>query len=128
MSLYLIYFINGLVKAGFNGGSDGKESASSAGDLGLIPKLGRSPGEGNDNPLQYYCLENPLDRGAWSTTVHGVAESDTTEQLTLLFFFKALFLLTFKFSLYYIFHVRPNPELHFYSAFFLSVLLKRKGS
>ena len=62
MSLYLIYFINGLVKAGFNGGSDGKESASSAGDLGLIPKLGRSPGEGNDNPLQYSCMENSMDR------------------------------------------------------------------
>ena len=46
----------------FPGGSDGKESACNAGDQGLIPGLGRSPGEGNDNPLQYSCLENPMDR------------------------------------------------------------------
>ena len=50
---------------GFPGGSDGKESVYNAGDLGLIPGLGRSPGEGNGNPLQYSCLENPMDRGAW---------------------------------------------------------------
>ena len=48
----------------FHGGSDGKESACSAGDPGLIPGSGRSPGEGNDNPFQYSCLENPMDRGA----------------------------------------------------------------
>ena len=47
------------------GGSDVKASAYNAGDLGLIPGLGRSPGEGNGNPLQYSCLENPMDRGAW---------------------------------------------------------------
>ena len=46
-------------------GSDGKASVYNAGDLGLSPRLGRSPGEGNGNPLQYYCLENPMDRGAW---------------------------------------------------------------
>ena len=51
----------------------GKESAPNAGDLGSIPGSGRSPGEGNDNPLQYSCLENPMDRGAWQATVHGVA-------------------------------------------------------
>ena len=51
----------------------GKESACSAGDLGSILGLGRSPGEGNGNPLQYSCLENPIDRGAWQATVHGVA-------------------------------------------------------
>ena len=51
----------------------GKESACSAGDLGSIPGLGRCPGEGNGNPLQYSCLENPIDRGAWQATVHGVA-------------------------------------------------------
>ena len=49
----------------FPGGSDSKESACNAGDLGSIPGLGRSPGEGNGNPLQYYCLENPMDRGTW---------------------------------------------------------------
>ena len=50
---------------GFPGGSDGKASVYDAGDPGLIPGLGRSLGEGNGNPLQYYCLENPMDRGAW---------------------------------------------------------------
>ena len=49
----------------FPGGSDGKASAYNAGDLGSIPGLGRSPGEGNDNPLQYSYLQNPMDRGAW---------------------------------------------------------------
>ena len=57
------------------------------GDLGSMPGLGRSPGEGNGNSLQHSCLENPMDRGAWWATVHGVAksrkESDTTEQLPL---------------------------------------------
>jgi len=61
----------------FPGGSDSKESACSAGDLGLIPGLGRSPGVGNGNPLQYSCLENSMDRGAWQATVHGVAWSQT---------------------------------------------------
>ena len=56
-------------------GSVGKESAGSAGDPGLIPGLGRSPGEGNGNPLQYPRLENLMDRGAWWTAVHGVAKS-----------------------------------------------------
>ena len=50
-----------------------KESACNAGEAGLIPGLGRSPGEENGNPLQYSCLENPMDRGAWRATVHGVA-------------------------------------------------------
>ena len=50
---------------GGGGGSDGKASAYSAGDLGSIPRLGRSPGEGNGNPLQYSCLENPMDGGTW---------------------------------------------------------------
>ena len=58
-------------------GSDGKESAYSAGDLGLIPRLGRSPGEGSDNPLQYSGLENSMDRGAWQARVHGVPKSQT---------------------------------------------------
>ena len=54
-------------------GSDGKESACNAGDLGSIPGLGRFPGEGNGNPLQYSCLENPMGRGVWQATVHEVA-------------------------------------------------------
>ena len=58
------------------GGSDGKESAYNAGDLSSIPASGRSPGDGNGNPVQYPCLENPMDRGAWWATVHGVTESD----------------------------------------------------
>ena len=59
----------------FPGGSGGKESACSAGNPGLIPGLGRSPGEENGNPLQYPGLENPMDRGAWQAIVHGVAKS-----------------------------------------------------
>ena len=62
---------------GFPGGSEGKASAWNAGDPGLIPGSGRSPGGENGNPLQYSCLENPMDRGAWWATVHGVAESWT---------------------------------------------------
>ena len=65
------------------GGSDGKESACSAGDLGSIPGLGRFPGEGNGNPLQYSCLKNPMDRGAWQATVHGVLKSQLTLLLSL---------------------------------------------
>ena len=64
---------------GFPHSSVSKESACKAGDLGLIPGLGRSPGEGNDNPFQYSCLMNPMDRGASWALVHVVAESDTTE-------------------------------------------------
>ena len=62
---------------GFPGGKARKESTCKAGDLGLIPGLGRSPGEGNGNPLQYSCMENPMDRGAWQATVHGVTMSRT---------------------------------------------------
>ena len=57
------------------GSSEVKASASNVGDLGLIPGSGRSPGEGNGNPLQCSCLENPINRGAWQATVHGVAKS-----------------------------------------------------
>ena len=64
---------------GFPGGSEDKASACNAGDPGLIPGLGRSPGEGNGNPLQYSCLENPMDRGARRSTVHGVAKSWTRQ-------------------------------------------------
>ena len=62
---------------GFRGGSDGNESACYAGDPGLIPGLGRLPGEGNGNALQYSCLENSMDRGAWWATVPGVIKSQT---------------------------------------------------
>ena len=61
----------------FPGGSDGKASAYNARDAGSIPGSGRSPGEGNGNPRQYSCLENPMDGGAWQATVHGVAKSRT---------------------------------------------------
>ena len=62
---------------GYPGGSDSKESVCNAGDLGSIPASGRSPGEGNGNPLQCSCLENPRDRGAWWAAVYGVAQSRT---------------------------------------------------
>ena len=61
----------------FRGGSDGKASACNVGDPGSIPGSGRSPGEGNGKPLQYSCLKNPMDRGAWWATVHGVTKSRT---------------------------------------------------
>ena len=66
-----------LYTPGFTAGSDGKVSACNVGDSGSIPGWGRSPGEGNGNPLQYPCLENSKDRGAWQVTVYGVAESQT---------------------------------------------------
>ena len=67
---------------GFPGGSEVKASAHNAGDLGSIPGLGRSSGEGNGNPLQYSCLEDPMDGGAgWANSPRGRKESDTTEQL-----------------------------------------------
>ena len=62
---------------GFPGGSDVKESACNVGDLGLIPESGRSPGGGHGYPLQYSCLENPLDREAWRAIAHAVAKSQT---------------------------------------------------
>ena len=62
---------------GFPSSSVGKESACNAGDVGLIPGSGRSPGEGNVIPLQYFCLENSMDRGAWWATVHGIAKCQT---------------------------------------------------
>ena len=65
------------MKTGFPDGSDGKESACSVGDLGLIPGSERPPGEGNSNPLQCSCLENLMDRGASQATVHGVTKSQT---------------------------------------------------
>ena len=71
------YFTPTKINVGLPGGSNGKESACNVGDLGLIPGSGRSPGEGNGSPLQYSCLENSMDRGAWQAPVHGVANSQT---------------------------------------------------
>ena len=79
------------VPLGFPGGSDGKESTCNVGDLGLSPGSGRSPVEGNGNPLQYCCLENPMDGGAWWAAVHGVAKSWTRlSDFTFTFHFHAL--------------------------------------
>ena len=66
-----------MVYPSFSGGSEVKAAARNAEDLGSIPGSGRSPGEGNGNPLQYSCLENPMDGGAWWTTAHGVTKSRT---------------------------------------------------
>ena len=71
------FFFKIKVLWGLAGGSDSEESASNAGDPGSIPELGRFPGKGNGNPLQYSCLGNPMDRGAWWATAHGVAKSQT---------------------------------------------------
>ena len=78
MDVYMFRFMKWFVFLGFPGGSDGKVSACNVGDPGSIPGSGRSPGDGNGNPLQYSCLENPTDRGGWQAQVHGVAESDMT--------------------------------------------------
>ena len=64
-------------KAGFLGDSVVENLPANIGDVGLIPELGRSPGGGNGNPLQYSCMENSMDRGAWQATVHGFAKSQT---------------------------------------------------
>ena len=74
MSLHTSKLTKGLVAPWW---LSGKESAYNTGDSGLIPGSGRSPGEGNGNPLQYSCLENSMDRGAWQATVHGEAKSQT---------------------------------------------------
>ena len=79
LKLYLILYniTNNCIPQGFPGGSDGKESVCNGGDQVLIPGSGRSPGEGNGNPLQYSCLENSMVARAWWTTVHRVAKSWT---------------------------------------------------
>ena len=66
---------------GFSGGSDDKESTFNAGDPGLIPESGRSPRNRNGYPLQHSCLENPMDRGPWQTTVHGVANPSEENEI-----------------------------------------------
>ena len=77
LQLCLFYKVGITIKGGFPGGSDGEESTCNVGDPGLISGLGRSPGEWRGYPLQYSCLENPMDRGAWRAIVHGVAKSWT---------------------------------------------------
>ena len=72
-----IFFKPLLNLLGLPSSSNGKEPAGSVGDLSSVPGLGRSPGEGHGNPLQYSCPENPIDRGAWQATVHGVTKSRT---------------------------------------------------
>ena len=87
----LVFFFPTGTPYSFPGGSVGKESACNAGDPGSIPGLGRSPGEGNGNPLPYSCLENRMDRGAWWATVHGVIKSWTRlSYVTFTFHFHAL--------------------------------------
>ena len=91
-------------------GSNGKESTSNVGDPGSIPRSGRSPGEGNGNPLQYSCLKNLMDRGAWWATVHGLVNSQTwlSNTFTWIFSFKQfihpnVYLFLFTFLLLYFF-------------------------
>ena len=74
--------ISVFLPSGFSVGTSGKESAYQYRDWGLIPELGRSPGGGHGNPLQYFCLEYLMDRGAWWAKVHGVAESDRNKMTT----------------------------------------------
>ena len=84
--------------------SDGKESFCNEQDPRLIPELGRFPGAGHDNPYQYSCLENSINRGAWRATVHGLAELDMTERLTLSLHFTSLNNYRIDFSLVYVIH------------------------
>ena len=71
--------INIVTEKGFPGGSDDKETVCNAGDPGSTPGLGRSPGEGNGYPLQYSCLDNPMNRGDWWATVHGFLKSQNKQ-------------------------------------------------
>ena len=73
----LLFDVGQPLSRGFPGGPGGKESACDEGDPGLMPGLGRSPGEGNGNALRYSCLENFMDRGGWRATVHEVVKSQT---------------------------------------------------
>ena len=86
MFLSLCTFISAInITQGFPGGSVVKNPPTNAGDVSSIPGLGRYPGEGNGNSLQYSCLVNSVDKGVWQATVHGITELDMTERLTLSF-------------------------------------------
>ena len=78
LNMHKFIFIKYTLIRDFPGGSIVRNMPANAEDAGSIPGLGRSSGEGNGNRFQYSYLENPMDRGAWQATVHGVAESDTT--------------------------------------------------
>ena len=95
---------------GFPGGSEGKASTCNAGNPSSIPGLGRSLGEGNSNPLQYSCLENPMDRGAWWATVHGVAKSRT--RLSDITFFLSFLSCFWKFKVEDIATTFTKPSAH----------------
>ena len=99
---------SGLAYMGFYGSSAGKESTCNAGDASSIPRLGRSAGEGNGNPLQYSCLGNSVDRGAWQATVHRVAKSWTW-----------LNDFHFHFRLYYFAHKLKTTDMYVLKANFL---------
>ena len=99
----------------FPGNSDGKASACNAGGTGSISGLGRSPGEGNGNPLQYSCLENLMDRGAWWATVRGVARSQTRLSDFTFFFLSLTSRLRNMWSfISYLGRAQPSPSSCFY--------------
>ena len=102
-----------LLLSGFPGGSDGKESACNAGDPRSTPGSGRSPGEGNGYPLQYFCLETPIDRGAWRATVHGVTRVRHSWGTTNIFTF--LLLLLYYWTSYLTTWCPPNLLINFSS-------------
>ena len=93
--------IGRLTSGGFPGGSDGTRSACNVGDLGSIPGLGGSPGEGSGSPLQYSCLENPTDRGAWRATVCGVTERQIRLSSQHFFTFPGSFMFTLEIWAYW---------------------------
>ena len=97
---------------GFPGGSDGKGSACNTGDPGSIPGSERSPGEGNGYPLQYSGLEKAMHRGAWRATVHGIKESDTTEQPLSLSYAVYYILVTYSVSNWRFISLSPLHQFH----------------
>ena len=124
MELFHSFYGQVVFHVGFPSGSEGKESACNARDLGSISGLGRSPGEENGNPLQHSCLENPMDRGAWWATVHGVAQSRT--RLSYFTFFLSFFLLVF--HVYYIFFIHSPVDRHFSGCFHVLAVVNSANS